>query len=250
MAVGDHRRVIAVADPAALAKAAADRLMAEDRGEYRPHRDLPDRRIEPESSSINCSRPTPIAAESRGTACTGSSATSVLSRLDDPLNNMAMARRSFSTAARRRQHPSDSDRYRQSAMKRAALRARAEILLWRRSAGFRQGRCSISCCWASAPTAIPPRCFPAIRRVEETRALGGRRAQGPCRAVRAAGDADPAGARLLPRNAVRGRRRGQTRDPDARPWRARTCRRTARTRPARPSGWWIRPRLPENFRER
>ena len=168
---------------------------------------------------------------------------------DDPLNNMAMARAAFPGRLRAgRQHPSDSDRYRRSRGRRAPLRERAEILLWRRSAGP---------------------CPPAVRsradgrrarrpyRIAVSRlsgrggdgALGGRRAQGECRAVRAAGDADVAGARLLPRNAVRGRGRGQARDPDPRVRRRGPA---GQPRASRGETVWLvdQAALPENFRGR
>ena len=73
-----------------------------DRRQWRPHRDLPDRRIEPEAALRVARRPTPIAAESRGTACIGSSATSASCRPDDPLNNMAHGARRFPRSHARR----------------------------------------------------------------------------------------------------------------------------------------------------
>ena len=63
MAATDPRKVIAVADAAALAEAAAERVLARIAREQRPHRDLPHRRIEPEGSSMSCSRPTPSATK-------------------------------------------------------------------------------------------------------------------------------------------------------------------------------------------
>ena len=42
--------------------------------------------------------------------------------------------------------------------RRNAIRT-TEALLWRTSSSIPRGRCSISCSWASAATATPPRCF-------------------------------------------------------------------------------------------
>ena len=50
MAANDNRHVIAVADAAALAEAAAERVLARMAANPRPRRDLPDRRIEPEAA--------------------------------------------------------------------------------------------------------------------------------------------------------------------------------------------------------
>src|SRR5674476_479397 len=106
---------------------------------------------------------------------------------------------------------------------RAALRERIEILLWLQRAeshpanvrcGIDGSRarwpCRFAVSWISGPGGDQP--------------LGGRRARGACRAFRAAGDDDVADARLLPRNAVRGRGRREARDPDPRVrWRGPAC---------------------------
>ena len=79
----------------------------------------------------------PTATGSRGTACTGSSATSASCRPGDPLNNMAMARQTFLDRMRAgRQHPSDPDRHACNPDESAEQYARElQVILWRGRAG-------------------------------------------------------------------------------------------------------------------
>ena len=133
-----------------------------------------------------------------------------------PCNNMAHGAAGISRRlCAGGQHPPDPDRRRQSRRGRAALRERVAIVLRRRSARSRPAavRSRADGRRAGRPHRLA---VSGLSRRRRDRALGRRRAQGPCRAVRAAGDADLAGARLLPRNAVRGRGRGEARDLDAR----------------------------------
>src|SRR5207237_2025838 len=89
------------------------------------------------------------------------------------------------------------------------------IVLWRGAVEPRAAvvRCGVDGGRAGRPYRVDVSRLP---RASGNRALGGRRAASTCRAPGAAGDADPAGARLLPRNAVRGRWVRQARDLDAR----------------------------------
>ena len=130
--------MIAVADPAALAKAAAERV-------HRANIAANTGRVaicltggsSPKTALSIARRPSHTAAGFRGTACTGSSATSVSCRRIDPLNNMAHGAGGLSwTAARRpptsirfRPTPADPDR---SARR---YEQRTEIILRRGRAG-------------------------------------------------------------------------------------------------------------------
>jgi len=66
MATNDNRHVIAVADAAELANAAAKRLLTRIAANSGRVGDLPDRGIEPEAAAINCSPPTATEADPVG----------------------------------------------------------------------------------------------------------------------------------------------------------------------------------------
>ena len=84
----------------------------------------------------------------------------------DPLSNMGMARRLFLARGRRaaRQHSPDSDRRQLSRRRGAIFTKTSSRVFTARNGSIRRGRCSISCSWVSAPTATPPRCFRARAR--------------------------------------------------------------------------------------
>ena len=145
---------------------------------------------------IACSAKSRGAARCRGIACIGSWATTASFRIADPLqqygHGAAAVSRSQSGAARQR--PSDPDRRQLSRRRRQSLRGRAARRFTAPTDSIRRGRCSISCSWGSAPTAIPRRCS-AIARARRKGALGGRRRQGRHGAVRAARHTDVSDAR-------------------------------------------------------
>ena len=215
MAANDNRHVIAVSDAAALAKAAAERVMAR------------------------------IAANSgRVAIClTGGSSPKQLYQLlatdayrsripwdrvhwfigderfvpaDDPLNNMAMARRIFldRCAPAANIHPIPTDT---ADPEEAARRYESELKSFYGANELDSARPLFDVVLMGVgPDGHTASLFPDYPAIEETERWVVGVPQGACRAVRAAGHADLAGARLLPRNAVRGRRRGKARDLDAR----------------------------------
>ena len=146
MAANDQRKLIAVADAAALARGRRRAPAGADRRQSAAASRSASPADRARSSSMSCWRPRPIAARSRGIACTGSSATSASCLTSDPAQQHGDGARHLPRPlCAAGQHPSDPDRYRESGRSRRALRARAEILLRRRQARSRRGRCSISC---------------------------------------------------------------------------------------------------------
>ena len=134
MASNDNRHVISVADPAAMAKAAAERVIArisENPGRVAicltggssPKQLYQLLATDAWRSRIPWQRVHWFIGDERFVPA------------DDPLNNMAVARASFPGPMRAGgKHPSDPDQYRRprrSRSKRGALRAGTEIVLWR-----------------------------------------------------------------------------------------------------------------------
>ena len=218
MAANDNRHVIAVADPAALATAAAERVLARIRqisgrvaicltGGSSPKQLYQLLATDAYRSRIPWQRVHWFIGDERFVPA------------DDPLNNMGMARAIFldRCAPAANIHPiptatadpADPDR------SAALYEQRTEIVLWRGCAG-------------SCPAPVRSRAdgrrprrpyrvaVSRLSRARRDRALGRRRAQGQCRAVRAARHPHAARARLLPRNAVRGCGRRKACDLDAR----------------------------------
>ena len=157
--------IIAVADPAALAQPPRERLLARIAANQRPRRDLPDRRIEPETALSTAgdralSKPDSVAARAlvhrrRALRAAGR---------PTQQHGHGAARRFSIACAPAAQHPPDPDRSPPIPTKRAALRARTEIVLRRRRARSRPAAVRSRADGRRARTAIPPRCFRAIRR--------------------------------------------------------------------------------------
>ena len=148
-------------------RAGASRRGSPHRQDHRQRpsrRDLPLRRFEPEADvRIACdrrlSKPDPLGSRAlvhrRRAICPGGRSSE---QHGDGAQGLPGPLRAAS------QYPSDRRRQRGSKGGRASLRERTEIVLRRATSSIRPGRCSMWCCSASGPMAIPPRYFRDIPR--------------------------------------------------------------------------------------
>ena len=247
MAASDQRKVIRVADPAALAKAAADRVLArisanEDRvaicltGGSSPKKLYQLLASESYRSLIPWDRVHWFIGDERFVAPT------------DPLNNMAVARHIFLDrfAPASHIHPIPTDTNPDD----SAGRYQHELKSFYGADRLEPSRPLFDLVLMGVgPDGHTASIFPDYPALAETERWVVGVPRGPCRAAGAAGNADLARARLLPRNAVRGFGRRQARDLDARArWRepagrprtlARRDRLACRCGSASGEFWWL-----------
>ena len=121
-----------VADAAAMAEAAARSGDRADRCQSGQHRDLSDRRVEPEAALSSCWPPIPTAAGFLGPRPLVHRRRPVRAGRRSTQQHGDGAARSFSTLRAGRQDSPDPNRHRRSRQSRAALRERTEIVLRRR----------------------------------------------------------------------------------------------------------------------
>ena len=215
MVLNDNRKIIPVADAAALAKTAAERLIARiaansDRvaicltGGSSPKRLYELLATDFYKNQIPWDRVHWFIGDERFVPAT------------DPRNNMRMARQAFLNrcAPLVNIHPMATNAENPD---EAALRYETELKSF-------YGADNLDCArplfdvvlMGVGPDGHIASLFPGLPGDRGNAALGGRRPEGPRRTVGAARFADIARARFLPRNAVRSKRRGQARDSRAR----------------------------------
>ena len=197
MVLNDNRRIIAVADPAALAKAAAERLLARiadnsDRvavcltGGSSPKQLYELLANEPYRSQIPWDRVHWFIGDERFVPAT------------DSLNNMRMARQAFLNrcAPLVNIHPMATDAANPD---EAALRYEAELKSFYGADDLDPARPLFDVVLMGVgPDGHTASLFPGYPAVGGDGAMGGRRPAGACRTVRGERHADIAGARLLP----------------------------------------------------